>query len=461
MKILLYHGRDENFPLELKKEALKLECQIFCGNPAKEELVDLCLTLNPHIVVIDAASPEKMIETVRWLKSCSIFRETLFAAFCKTESELRDGARFLASGVSFLHLAGLSCEEFMQDCFQIAFDEKKIQIPPPAEYSEVSASLGIVSAFSAINSAGFYLETDIALTNSVTLRAPMTGNEEEVTLPIVSTTEGGVNSPFARTYEVRFPYPGPEAELNESTLYPETVETWIDLKEDQFDPRTQHLCVFTRDKSFLKELYKHSQNSWYQVFRNTEEAVRKLYRLSPGIIFFDLVTADGPDLNQLKTIIGSLKEMKRPPMLIIFGTRSESEALRKIFDYPLILAVTQRLEMKLFSSFESMFLGKHRQVDSRYLKPKDEQRICYLENPVILNSLEKNVLSFMLDEDIPPYAIARFSEPFVGYVTIIPDGQTPSGKKNANYQGILHGMSLAGKEKIRLILSQNAKRKRA
>jgi len=458
MKIILYYGLDPEFMTELEKATGELRnSTLYRCLPENNSLFDEVWKLRPHLVMLDATFSNKLTEEVRWLKTLTIFHSTVFTALCKDELELKKGESLLASGLSLLHLKNNEPESFIQDCFKIAFDYRKhVSVFAQAKDLQIPLSLGILSVLTSVNAQTFTIESDLTVQKSVNVSLPMLGGETEISAEVLTSNEGGVTAHFSKTYEVKFPFPGPWDELTENSLQQETVETWVHLRQANFDRRNKHLCLFTCNDKFTSELYKRSSSSWYQIFRSSDEALGQLYHSRPGVIFFDLQTEEGSALSQISEIMGAIKEIRPTPMLIIFGSRLDSFALRKLFNYDYILAVTERLEIGTFLALEKIFLNKKSSEEENYfLTSEDLDRILYLRVPVTLTSLTEKYVTFIMDSEIPFYTVAKMELPIPAYLTIIPpEGRLSSSKHRFHYQAIIHGVSEENLAHLRKIVNQ-------
>ncbi len=452
MKIILYHGRDTDFYNELKVASETLiDCEIHQISPEVDSLSEQGFILKPHLIFIDAVHTKTLTEEVRWMKTIPLFQSTVMGALFQEESEVRNGEILLVAGVNLFHVLDTDSESFIQDSFQIAFGTRRLEREfPRAKNLKVQFSVGFFASLASVGHETFTVETDLNLADSVSITLPMSINAP---MEISTSTDGGMVSPFLKTYEVKYPFAGPWETLDENSLQPETVETWIDLRKDKFDPRKRHLCLFTQDEKIIRNLPKKTSGCWYQIFSTSEDAAGKLYQSNPGIIFFDLSGTEGPDLRQLTEVLRAVRAIDSSPLLVIFNSQSDSIAMRKIFEYEYILSVPKKFDVQLFLIFEKAFLEKNASEEERYfLRPDDEERIIILDRPVILTSITERNLTFIIDSEIPYYTIARIDLPFPAYLTIVPsEGQLPVTRKGYHYSAIIHGLTdknLAGLRKV-------------
>ncbi len=454
MKTILYFGIDPDFFKELKLASeVLVNCEVHQCSPETENLIEHCYILRPHIIFMDASFASTLAEEVRWIKTTPQFKDTLLAALCKDEQEASTSEILLTAGVHLFHLIATASECFFQDCFQIAFGIKIRSQLPRAKNLETPGVMGFFSAIASVSKESFTLETDLELKDSVTLKLPMS---DTAIMEISGCTDGGLVSPYMKTYVVKYPFSKPWETLTENSLQPETVETWIDLRENEFDKRKRHLCLFTQNESLIGSLAHKTSFCWYQIFSRSAEAYGKLYQTRPGVIFYDLPGLEGPDLNQLTDIMRAVREIDSPPMIVIFGSKSDSYAMRKIFDYDYILSVPSRMDLQIFHSFEKVFLAKSTPKEEQYfLRPDDSDRKICLEQSVILTSITERNVTFISMTEIPYFSVARIQFPISAYVTIIPlEGELPTIKRGYHYSAILHGMSEAGLAQLRKTVGQ-------
>lgn len=458
MKTILYHGIDYDF-FEKLTEASKnfSQCQAFQQAPDKGSLIEGAFRLRPHIIVVDAAFTSYLSEEIRQLKRLSDFRSTLFVGFCKDDLEVKEGEQLLVSGVHLFHMKDADFETFFRDCFYIAFEEKNTNPEfARAKNLEIPLDLGFLSVLSSLSADSFTLETDLKLSEDVELHLPMTAGNSAVTAKINEKIDGGLSAPFFQSYRINFPFPGPWDELSENSLTRETVETWIDLRQKYFDKRKETIVVFTRDDVFTKKLLMDDGASWYQVYRSAPEAKGILFHLKPGLIFFDLQGEEGADLNSLGEVISLLRELEAPPMVIVPGARSDSGALRKLFDYEYLISYSGLLDHIMFLAMEKRFLERARnQSDQFFLKVTDCDRTIEVRKKVLLTSITERDMTFILDSEIPYFSVLKAELPLPLYLTVIPaEGLLPPSKKGTHYRALIHGISEENLTKIRKIVNQ-------
>jgi hypothetical protein len=110
----------------------------------------------------------------------------------------------------------------------------------------------------------------------------------------------------------------------------------------------------------------------------------------------------------------------------------------------------------MFLALEKKFLDrKQERKDDRFLAISDGDRFISIDRKVYLTSLTERDMTFLLDEEIPYFTVAKMTLPLKGYLTIVPaEGQLPSSKKGTHYRGLIHGLSEESLMKLRKIVNQ-------
>jgi hypothetical protein len=458
MKEILYHGNDQDFFEKLSEAAAAIsDCRVTQQAPVKGTLIRTVFKLKPHIIVVDVASATYLSEELRQVKKISDFKSVLIVGFCKDDLEVKIGESLLVSGAHLFHLMDTDSDTFFRDCFQIAF-EASTTVPDfaRAKNLEIPLELGFLSTFASTGSDNFLLETDLLLSTEVSLRFPMLQNSPALSAKITENYKGSLTAPCFHSYRVDFPYPGPWDEVTENSLSRETVETWIDLKGIYFDGRKETLAIFTADNEFTSELLSCEGAAWYQIYRSVDEAESSLFHLRPGLIFFDLHDKEGTDLGALAEVIECLRGIIPAPMLLVFGSKTESKALQKLFDYESVISTPGKPDLGMFLAMEKKFLLKtQNQRTQFYLSPGDPDRIVLLMKEVTLTSLTERDVTFILDSEIPYFSVIRTELPLPMYLTVIPaEGQLALSSKGTHYRALIHGLTEENLAKIRKIVNQ-------
>ncbi len=458
MKVILYHGLDQDF-YQLLEDAGKSipHCNVLRTRPDEGTLIDHAFVLRPHIVIVDAGFAGYLAEEVRSLKKIAQFKSIVFAGYCKDELEAREAENLLLSGVLLLHMMDTDFDTFFRDCFEMAFAEQSTNPDfARAKNLEIPLGMNFLSTFTSVNPESFVFETDLNLSQEISLRVPMSSDESELIMKITSKADGALTAPFLYSYKVNFTYPGPWDESNDNSLSQATVETWIDLREKYFDKRNQSIAIFTQDNEFIRSMLKSEGLCWYQIYRSAEELIHAHRQGEPGVVFFDLRNTDGADLMELGKVILRLREINPTAMVVILGSKSDSAALRKVFDYEYLISYPGSLEMKMFQAMEKKFLDKQKsKKEDRFLKPSDADRLLRIKLPAILTSLTERDMTFILDQELPYFTVIEVDLPLPAYLTIIPaEGQLATSKKGTHYRAIIHGLGEENLTKLRKITNQ-------
>ncbi len=458
MKTILYHGSDHDFFDKLQETAETVfQCEVIRLPPEKGTLIQSAFDLRPHIIIVDSSFAVYLAEEVRKLKTLTDFKATLFVAYCKDELEVKEGEQLLVSGAHLFHLKDTDFDTFFRDCFQVAFEMKNTTVDfARAKNLEIPLTLGFLSTLTSIGPESFIIESDLQLQDEVALKLPMSATESALSVKVTERIEGNITSPFLYSYTLKFPFPGPWDEVSEDSLSKESVGTWIELREKYFDSRKETLAIFTTDNEFIRRIISSEGLSWYKIYQSVKEAHSSLSYIKPGVIIYDLQTEEGADLHELGELIGVVREISPSPMMVVHGSKSDSSALRKLFDYEFLIACPGRPELVMFQAMEKKFLAKSaNQKEKYYLKPTDLDRSIEVRKTVILTSITEREITFIVDAEIPYFSVMKAELPLVSFLTVIPaESELPPSKKGTHYRALLHGVSEENLTKVRKIVNQ-------
>ncbi|HXH75349.1 MAG TPA: hypothetical protein VNJ08_10315 [Bacteriovoracaceae bacterium] len=458
MKTILYHGADHDFFNQLLEAAKMIpHCQAYMQGPEKGVLLERTFELRPQIIIVDTAFVAYLSEELRQIKMLSGYKSTVFVGYCKDALEAKEGETLLVSGMHLYHMKDADFETFIRDCFDMAFsDESKRYDFARAMGLEIPLDISFLSSLTSVCSDSFCLETDLDISEEIFVQVPMSADETLVSVRVKDKLEGRFTAPFTKSYHMNFTFPGPWDEVTENSLSPERVETWIGLRKDKFDPRSQKIAIFSRDEKLIRGLSMSSGSCWYQVYSSSEDVRSSLLFSLPGIVFFDLQNDDGVNLEALEEILRVLQEMTTPPMVTVFGSKSESAPLKKLFGYEFLISYSGKLELQMFQAMEKKFLEKYKQDNEEYfLAPADPEKVIKIRKKVILTSITERDLTFIMEDSIPYFSVACIDLPCPAYVTIVPaEGQLPPSKQGTHYRGIIHGLDDEKLTRLRKIVNQ-------
>jgi hypothetical protein len=456
-KTILYLGEDPDFTTSLKKLAvLQPETQVFFASSGPGNLLRECLQRSPHIIYLEIEN-SFLIEEICFLRRIPAFKSILLIGICNDEESAIASEIFLVSGVNFFHIKDTDTDGLFEDSQQLAFESAR----SPGDFARakklnIPLKIKLHGALTKVSKSSFVIETDIELNSCIDLNLPMNSECPPVKVEVTTGFPGGFRGNFIQSYEMKYPYPGPWDPPSTEHLDPATVETWLDLKAPAFDSKKNNVIIFSRNTESMIKVRENSDAVWFHFFTTVSEALGCTYLSKPGMIIFDLHTKEGPDLQQLGELIGNLKEITPSPIITVFDSPSESEALQKLYSYDFILSIADAFSVNMYKLMEKKFLEKKGSIEEEhFIHPADADKLLNLPVAVTLTSLTERDLTFLVDQEIPYFATAKLTLPIPAFVTVIPaEGQLPAVRNKKHYRALIHGIEEISLANLRKIVNQ-------
>jgi hypothetical protein len=464
IRTILYYGKDEELFKELKsftEKYLKKDFEVSHLEYNQGELLKAAKDCEPNIVLLDQVKDDmSLAEELASLKDLELNQSIFIAYLCKDSEEASKASFFLTIGVQLIFIKGADLDPFFKDCFYMGLDEK-LGFPRYAKASDLSLKIpvGILSSITSVSLDSMIVETDCEFDTlePIVISLPFLESLPKAACQIKRSYNCCLQYPMLVSYEVGFPYPGPWDELTEESIQPETVETWLSLYKEHFDPRTKFVRVYSDNLELPHQCFM-KKSDFFLDFKTkvTPTTKEELETKKPSIIFVEISEAlPFDDLIYLVTASKDIADYY--PIFIVLKSNSTSDALRKLCSNEYLIATPDDLDKDLLSRFMKIFIEKRPSNHelNRYFKKNDLNRITSIEDKIILTSITEHELTFQSSSDIPAFSVLSFKLPLSFYVTIIPPLHELHKKEGyTHYMGIIHGLSEEDLELLRKIVNQ-------
>lgn len=466
IRTIVYVGKDEEFNTELfdfSRTFLRSNFEVLAFEYKRGILLKAGQDLEPSIIFIDEWSDdEKFLEELTAFRSFRSTKSTPIVALCKDKEEADRLSGFLTLGVHMLFIKGSDIEPFFKDCFYLGFDEK-LGFPKyaTAEGLDLEMKIGLLSTVTWISNESMLIETDCELKDGerFPLKLPFLDSNPILNCEVKKRFSISSHYPMLSSYELLFPYTGPWDEVTEETIQPETVETWLNFNEESFDQRQQLVRLYTEDLNFASQCLL-EENLNFLDFKekilplNQEELELK----RPSIFFIEINENNSfDDVHFLTMQFLNIPDYN--PIIIILNSSSSSEALRKIFNYPFIIASPEKISHQVFRLLMDKFslkkISQSPDTFRHFFKKSDFNRLASLILNVRITGLNEHEVTFLSEVEIPFFSVLKFDLPIPFFVTVIPPfNELFKRETHTHSMGIIHGLSEKDLEKLRKIVNQ-------
>ena len=181
----------------------------------------------------------------------------------------------------------------------------------------------------------------------------------------------------------------------------------------------------------------------------------------PHLIFYDLGEAaqeGDSDLPGLSLLVQYIKNVDGyRPIVVVMGSPSKSDALRKLFSYEKIMSFANKFEVDIFCKLAESFIQKKKLVHSQehfFIKYSDSRGIFDVKSEVEVSSLTEHEITFRCPQELPMFTVVHLVLPVECYATIIPPlWELPGGNLN-HYMAILHTVTQDDLQSLRIFVNQ-------
>ncbi|MFP5387311.1 MAG: hypothetical protein ACLGHN_14635 [Bacteriovoracia bacterium] len=464
VRTVIYFGKDDEFFTQLKDftaTQLRRDFEVKNRDYRKGDLLQVGLELSPNIVFIDTPTEGGELEAeLSCYKQVPELKHTLFILLLKDSEEALSKAHYLILGVQLFFIKGNETEALFKDSFYLGLDEAcGVSRFAKAKDLAINLTAGFTSSITGLKPDSMLIECDIRLESPLLLNLPFMDNMPSLECEVVTSSSSGFLLPMLETYEVSFPFPGPWDEVRPESLQPETIETFLDLKKEEFDKRKDSVFIFSENTTVIHKQWENP--SLFLDFRQeaSEEEVTRMDLKRPLIVFIE--ESEKIKFDVIYQLVASaLKIQDYSPLFVILNTQSSTEALRKLFKYEKLISSSNPLDPETFGQMLTKLEGKVlsnglQQSGWSFLKKDDKCRMMSIESTVLLTSITEHEMTFVSEVEIPMFTIMQFSLPIPMYVTVVPPKyDLTKPRSGMHYEAIIHGLSEEELKKLRKIVNQ-------
>lgn len=463
MKSLRVHyvGDDPEFIkcIQGRIEALKLAVAF---SYSMDNLMSLVAKFVPAVIYVDFTANldyQICLEEIIYLKKIPRFKPILFVGLLKDEDQLKSLDHIFTSGIQLSFIKGGEYESLFRDSLYIAADER-VSYPQYAlaEGLYQKTQAGLCSSITEISSSGLTLETDIEFRQSqIALSQKICPGV--ITIDVVSDQEVATLYPLLTSYDLNFPVSDGWTDDQETSIRPETIETWQELHQDHFLGKKEQLFVIEPTFAHIKEAFelgRHPKIGTFY-FEKSEEALKLISNKLPSLIFIEVDVEDEKpnSMNMVEQVIREVRSQRSyHPVIILSNVASSSSAVQKFMDYNYIVCYSGKIYENLITTFSDLYSKKKTTKVSSFskmLSPHSNFRSADVNFEIIVRKMTENYVVFRCEEELPMFSVLHFYNPTEFYATLVPTNEkNPEAKI---YTAIIHGVTETKLELMRQFIN--------
>jgi hypothetical protein len=463
-KQLYYIGTDPDFIKDMKNYILEKNVQVEFLE-SQDTPIAVCENSIPAVVYVDftgTLDEDLLIRQVTYLKKIPCYKTVLFVALLSDEQHLSDLDYIFTSGFQLSFIKGGEVPSLFRDSFYIATNEV-LSYPSYALaqglYRKITTS--ICSTITSIEANGFTVETDFE-SNASNLSFSQKIFPELVTAEVTAGPSQASRYSLTKSYQLMFPMTDPWAESTAFSLLPETIETWLDLHNDQFTVKKDSVFVIEASSEFLRAGFDVEYNTQFAslYFQSLEECSSMIDNVRPPLIFIEINETDNHpnSIQRLERFVAEIRKIKAyNPILILTNMPSSTVAVQKLISYESILCSLNRMQGSLICKFAELYSNKKLSLkeDTSYLfSSSSKMRTIDINFGIVVNKITEHEIFFRCEENLPMNTVLHFHEPMEFYATIIPSFVENAVEiENKMKIALIHGVSEEKLEGLRQLVN--------
>jgi len=477
-RYILYFGADESFledyTVFAKKYFQKTPFKIVEVHTAGD-FVQNTFDEHPNLCLIDFSLKSKkeiksICQILNYLKHLSSTFSIPFFSIFSNKNELLENQAVFTHGILASFIKGEDVEKFFQLTAYIGFNDS-LSAPRFARARGINLPYDLLHLGMAS-----HLSEELLMVSSDLHHEPGQSrnfnfciDENFSGLTYTAEEDSEAASPYYATHSTLFsiPYPDPWAEITDGTLMKDTIQTWISFHSELLLPKKKNALVISSNQDLLKKVMLKEDKPFLFLSDGLKKSIPFIMSQKPNSIYLDLSTfvepEKQPDLDSSKLtteeelshdifqeLENLLKEIKfadhYEPILVILGTPSKSDAFKKNYQYPSILAFHEPLSLEVLDKLLEIQAQKTASTPTtpdELLSFSDPEALfpcTELKVPVKIFSMTENELTFYSKEALPMYSVFKIEVPETFFVTLIPPyADLPPMLDHTHYMGFVHG----------------------
>lgn len=447
-----YLGDDPDF-IKSIQDFIQLKKLLVSFTHSLEDPLSISVDRSPLIIFLDFTSFtcwDHYIRQTCFIKRTTRFKPVLFVALFKDEEELEKNDFIFASGIQFSFIKGGENQSLFRDSLYIAFDEK-ISYPNYAVAKGLLQTItaGICSTVTEIHPGGMTIETDLE-TGQGQLSIVQKIFPNLVKIEAITDPEPGMRYPMLSSIESLFPVADPWEDDTDSSVLPETVETWIDLHKDHLVDKRDSVFIVDSTFTVFRDAYKLDIESQFHIsyFETLADTCGFLEKARPPLIFIDINEQDEEpnSLHQAEKLLDLIRNQESyVPILILSNMATSSSALQKFLNYSFVICHPERIEGGMIEKFSDLYLKKKLTKNPSFtytLSPSSNLRTLDVNFEITVIRLTEHEITFKCDESLPMFTVLHFLFPVEFYATLVPHFlDTPESRDLRIKIALIHGVS--------------------
>lgn len=468
---ITYIGRDKTYVDELEKLAkseamdfVKLSFITFGAETSSDAISQLIQKGKVDAILFDYSTIQfDICSLILFLRSHELFRKIPFIGLFDKDTDHLLLRKSIQAGVTFNYLKDEDCDDFILNLNYILTDQALcLKRYATAKNQNLPMKINHQARLESVGHDELVLHSDLAITAENGTEV-LTHLYEEFNVTKFPTSSAQKNQAdhYLESYHLKIPYRGPWDDEKTAGIDTDTMDTWLDLKQEQFVPKQLRVLVFDgRSEVFSnKNFYESRHDVRFRFVKSIMQQWPLIIEMLPEIIIIEVDNENNTinDINELMGQVGAqanLNEHFRPAILI-FNCHSSSDAFRKAYNYSGIVTSGSTFDYSIMPNLIDLYMTRTKLAEqTSYLQLFDELSFAEVSAPVTVTSISENQITFISKNEIPFFTNLYLELPQKIFVTILPPTHELAYHHNYyHYMGFIHGLNYEEKCELRAFVN--------
>lgn len=462
-----YIGKESDFSKEVNDYFEVIDAKFFNYNFIYnhwENLFESIMIENTMLFIVDLSefkSRDEMTYAYHFISSLrksQAFKKVPIALIFDTEELLSQNDFFMALNVQYFHVIGDDIKLFLNNIYYIMTeDDSHIMKFAHAKGFSLESYLFHSAFVSKYDYTYLEIDTDIKLDSTETCSIKNFNNNDPVELEFLEMVSSSGYTNMLFSFNMSFVFNNSwGAEEGKMELFPDTVETWIAIgeedKELKQESKKKILLVSNTQEhiSTIFQLFIKNKIEFYH-FLNIDESNLENITQADLIIYDVCPVHTDQSVDELGNLLTYLEENNESSIVLINNHPSKIDALKKLYFYDKLLDINFESHPEIFVKMVQLISNKNKLKHSFFSKDLIDQNNCIsIKKDISITSLTENEITFKSSHEIPLYSIVEFELPIKFLAILIPTYMNLSKNLNGfHYHALIMGIEEDARQKLR------------
>lgn len=400
---------------------------------------------------------------ILFLRSHELFRKIPFIGLFDKDTDHLLLRKSIQAGVTFNYLKDEDADDFILNLNYILTDQALcLKRYATAKNQNLPMVINHQARLESIGHDELVIHSDLVITaeNGTEVKTHLYDDFNVTKFQIVSARKNQADH-YLESYRLKIPYRGPWDDETMAGIDTDTMDTWLDLKQNHFVSKQLKVLVFDGRGDVYpdKNYYESRHDVRFRFVNSMMKQWSLVVEMMPEIIIIE-VDNEGNSINDINELIGqiggqaNLNEYFRPAILI-FNCQSSSDAFRKAYHYSGIVTSGASFDYTIMPNLVDLYLNRTKLAEQTSHFPLfDELSFAEVSAPVTVTSISENQITFISKNEIPFFTNLYLELPQKIFVTILPPTRELAYHHNYyHYMGFIHGISYEEKCELRAFVN--------